>query len=260
MFLTRISIGHPVFATMMMVVLLVLGAFSYQRLGVDRFPNVDVPVVVVTTTYPGATPETIETEVTKPVEEALNTISGLDEITSTSYEGRSIVIAQFKLEVESTTAAQDVRDKIAALEAELPEEADKPVVARFNPSDEPILSVAISSPSLGMPELTTIADQRVLRQLTTIAGVGQATLIGGQKRQVDISVDETRLRALGIGVDEVIKALRAANQNKPAGSVISGLTDRTIQVQGRIAEPKDLLDMIVARRGGELSISAMLPP
>ncbi len=250
MFLTRISIGHPVFATMMMVVLLVLGAFSYQRLGVDRFPNVDVPVVVVTTTYPGATPETIETEVTKPVEEALNTISGLDEITSTSYEGRSIVIAQFKLEVESTTAAQDVRDKIAALEAELPEEADKPVVARFNPSDEPILSVAISSPSLGMPELTTIADQRVLRQLTTIAGVGQATLIGGQKRQVDISVDETRLRALGIGVDEVIKALRAANQNKPAGSVISGLTDRTIQVQGRIAEPKDLLDMIVARRGG----------
>ncbi|MCJ9669715.1 MULTISPECIES: efflux RND transporter permease subunit [unclassified Neorhizobium] len=250
MFLTRISIGHPVFATMMMVVLLVLGAFSYERLGVDQFPNVDVPVVVVTTTYPGATPETIETEVTRPVEEALNTISGLDEITSTSYEGRSVVIAQFKLEVESTTAAQDVRDKIAALEAELPEEADKPVVARFNPSDEPILSVAISSPSLGMPELTTIADQRVLRQLTTIAGVGQATLIGGQKRQVDISIDETRLRALGIGVDEVIKALRAANQNKPAGSVISGLTDRTIQVQGRIAEPKDLLDMIVARRGG----------
>lgn len=250
MFLTRISIAHPVFASMMMVVLLVLGAFSYQRLGVDQFPNVDVPVVVVTTTYPGATPETIETEVTRPVEEALNTISGLDEITSTSYEGRSIVIAQFKLEVESTMAAQDVRDKIAALEAELPEEADKPVVARFNPSDEPILSVAISSPSLGMPELTTIADQRVLRQLTTIAGVGQATLIGGQKRQVDISIDETRLRALGIGVDEVIKALRAANQNKPAGSVISGLTDRTIQVQGRIAEPKDLLDMIVARRGG----------
>ncbi|CDN51627.1 efflux RND transporter permease subunit [Neorhizobium galegae] len=250
MFLTRISIGHPVFATMMMVVLLVLGAFSYQRLGVDQFPNVDVPVVVVTTTYPGATPETIETEVTRPVEEALNTISGLDEITSTSYEGRSVIIAQFKLEVESTTAAQDVRDKIAALEADLPEEADKPVVARFNPSDEPILSMAISSPSLGMPELTTIADQRVLRQLTTIAGVGQATLIGGQKRQVDISIDETRLRALGIGVDEVIKALRAANQNKPAGSVISGLTDRTIQVQGRIAEPKDLLDMIVARRGG----------
>lgn len=147
MFLTRISIAHPVFATMMMVVLLVLGAFSYQRLGVDQFPNVDVPVVVVTTTYPGATPETVETEVTRPIEEALNTISGLDEITSTSYEGRSVVIAQFKLEVESTTAAQDVRDKIAALEADLPEEADKPVVARFNPSDEPILSVAISSPS-----------------------------------------------------------------------------------------------------------------
>ncbi|MBP2561470.1 HAE1 family hydrophobic/amphiphilic exporter-1 [Neorhizobium galegae] len=250
MFLTRISVGHPVFATMMMVLLLVLGAFSYGRLGVDQFPNVDVPVVVVTTAYPGATPKTVETEVTKPIEEALNTISGLDEITSTSYEGRSVVVAQFKLEVASTTAAQDVRDKIAALEADLPEDADKPVVARFNPSDEPILSVAISSPSLGMPELTTTADRRVLRQLTTVAGVGQATLIGGQKRQVDISIDETRMRALGIGIDEVIEALRATNQNRPAGSVISGFTERTIQVQGRITAPEDFLDMIVAGRGG----------
>jgi HAE1 family hydrophobic/amphiphilic exporter-1 len=249
MSLARISIAHPVFATMMMVVLLVLGAFSYQHLGVDQFPNVDVPVVVVTTTYPGATPETVETEVTSPIEEALNTISGLDEITSTSYEGRSVVIAQFKLEVESTTAAQDVRDKIAAFEADLPEETDKPVVARFSPSDEPILSVAISSPSLEMPELTTIADQRVLRQLTRIAGVGQATLIGGQKRQVDISIDETRMRALGIGIDQIIEALRTTNQNRSAGNVIGGITDRTIQVQGRIAEPKDFLDMIVARRG-----------
>ncbi len=250
MFLTRISVTHPVFATMMMVVLLVLGAFSYGRLGIDQFPNVDVPVVVVTTTYPGATPETVETEVTRPIEEALNTVSGLDEITSTSYEGRSVVIAQFKLEVESTTAAQDVRDKIAALEADLPEDTDKPVVARFNPSDEPILSVAVSSSSLGMPELTAVADQRVLRQLTAVSGVGQATLIGGQKRQVDISIDETRLRALGIGIDEVVKALRTTNRNSPAGSFVSGISERTIQVQGRIAEPRDFLDMIVARRGG----------
>ncbi|KAA9383850.1 efflux RND transporter permease subunit [Neorhizobium galegae] len=249
MFLTRISINHPVFATMMMAVLLVLGAFSYERLGVDQFPNVDVPVVVVTTAFPGATPETIETEVTRPIEEALNTISGLDEITSTSSQGRSIVIAQFKLEVESTTAAQDVRDKIAALETDLPEEADNPVVARFNPSDEPILSVAISSGSLGIPELTRIADQRVLGQLTAVIGVGQATLIGDQKRQVGIGIDETQMRALGIGVDEVIDALRTTNGNRPAGSLVGGITDRTIQVQGRIAEPKDFLDVIVARRG-----------
>lgn len=250
MFLTRISVNHPVFTTMMMVALLVFGIFSFQRLGLDQYPNVDVPIIVVMTTYPGATPETVETEVTRLVENTLNAISGLDEIASTSYEGRSVVVASFKLEVQGATAAQDVRDKVAAIEAEFPDGADKPVVSRFNPSDQPILSVAVSSASLSIPELTTIVDQRVIRQLTTVSGVGQATLVGGQKRQADIGIDETRMRALGIGVDEVINALRSGNQNRPAGSVIRDFSERTIQVQGRIDQPSDFLDMIVARRGG----------
>jgi HAE1 family hydrophobic/amphiphilic exporter-1 len=250
MFLTRISVTHPVFTTMMMVALLVMGIFSFQRLGLDQYPNVDVPIVVVVTTYPGATPETIETEVTRPVEDALNSISGLDEITSTSYEGRSVVTAKFKLEVQGAVAAQDVRDKVAAIEAEFPDNVDKPIVSRFNPSDQPVLSIAISSPSLDVPALTTIADQRVVRQLTTISGVGQATLVGGQKRQIDVRIDDTRMRALGVGIDEVVNVLRTGNQNSPAGSVISTFSERTIQVQGRIEQPEDLLDMIVARRGG----------
>lgn len=250
MFLTRISVTHPVFTTMMMVALLVMGIFSFQRLGLDQYPNVDVPIVVVMTTYPGATPETVETEVTRPVEDALNAISGLDEITSTSYEGRSVITAKFKLETQGAAAAQDVRDKVAAIEADFPDDVDKPIVSRFNPSDQPILSVAISSTSLNVPALTTIADQRVIRQLTTISGVGQATLVGGQKRQIDINIDETRMRALGVGINEVINALRTGNRNSPAGSVISDFSERTIQVQGRIDQPEDLLDMIVARRGG----------
>ena len=126
MVLTRISVTHPVFTTMMMVALLVLGLFSLQRLGLDQYPKVDVPVVVVAITYPGATPETVETDVTRPVEEALNTVGGLDEITSTSYEGRSVVVAKFKLEVEGATAAQDVRDRVATIEANLPEDTKKP--------------------------------------------------------------------------------------------------------------------------------------
>lgn len=255
MFLTRISVNHPVFATMMMVVLLVFGAFSYDRLGVDQFPNIDVPVVVVTTTYSGATPEAVEMEVTKPVEEALHTISGLDEVSSTSYEGRSVVIASFKLEIESAAAARDVRDKVAALEAALPEDADKPVISRFNPLDEPVLSVAITSTSLDVPDLTTIAEQRVMRELTTVSGVGQATLVGGQKSQVEISIDETRLRAYGIGVDEVINILKTTNRNRPAGSVIGDFSERPIQLQGRATEPGDFLDMIVARRGGPVYLS-----
>lgn len=250
MFLTRISVTHPVFATMMMVALLVMGAFSLQRLGLDQYPNVDVPVVVVVTSYPGATPETVETEVTRPVEDALNAIGGLDEVTSTSYEGRSVVVAKFKLEVQSSAAAQEVRDKIAAIEANFPKDAKKPVISRFDPAAEPVLSVAISSTSLDVPALTTLADQRVVRQLTTVAGVGQATLVGARKRQIDVTIDETRMRALGIGINEVVNALRAGNTNSPAGSVVDPVSERTIRVQGRIEEPQALLDMVVARRGG----------
>lgn len=249
MFLTRISVTHPVFTTMMMVALLVIGIFSFQRLGLDQYPDVDVPIVVVMTTYSGATPETVETEVTRPIEDALNSIGGLDEITSTSYEGRSVVTAKFKLEVQGATAAQDVRDKVAAIEADFPDDVDKPIVSRFNPSDQPILSIAISSTSLDVPTLTTVADQRVVRQLTTISGVGQVTLIGAQKRQIEVSIDDTRMRALSVGINEVIDVLRNGNRNSPAGSLISTFSERTIQVQGRIEQPEDLLDMIVARRG-----------
>ncbi|MDO3444599.1 efflux RND transporter permease subunit [Agrobacterium sp. V1] len=250
MFLTRISVSHPVFATMMMVTLLVMGLFSLQRLGLDQYPNVDVPVVVVVTTYPGATPETVETEITRPVEDALNAIGGLDEITSTSYEGRSVVVVKFKLEVKGAAAAQDVRDKVAAIDANLPEDAKKPVISRFDPAAEPILSLAISSTSLDVPALTTLADQKVVRQLTTVEGVGQATLVGGRKRQIDVAMDETRMRALGVGVNEVVNALRTGNGNSPAGSIVDPVSERTIQVQGRVEEPQALLDMVVARRGG----------
>ncbi|MGP4688197.1 efflux RND transporter permease subunit [Agrobacterium pusense] len=250
MVLTRISVTHPVFTTMMMVALLVLGLFSLQRLGLDQYPKVDVPVVVVAITYPGATPETVETDVTRPVEEALNTVGGLDEITSTSYEGRSVVVAKFKLEVEGATAAQDVRDRVATIEANLPEDTKKPVISRFDPAAEPILSIAISSTALDVPALTTLADQKVLRQLTSVSGVGQATLVGGRKRQIDVAMDETRMRALAIGVNEVANALRSGNGNSPAGSIVEPTSERTIQVQGRIDTPQALLEMVVARRGG----------
>jgi HAE1 family hydrophobic/amphiphilic exporter-1 len=250
MFLTRISVSHPVFTTMMMVTLLVLGIFSFQRLGLDQYPNVDVPVVVVTTTYPGATPDTVETDVTRPLEDALNTLAGLDEITSTSYEGRSVLTAKFKLETLGATAAQDVRDKVAATEASFPDEVDKPIVSRFNSADKPVFSVALMSASMGVPELTTIADQQVVRQLATVSGVGQVTLVGGRKRQIDINMDDTRMRALAVGVNDVVNALRNENADNPAGSVISQFSENNIQVQGRIAQPNDLLDIIITRRGG----------
>ncbi|POO51780.1 efflux RND transporter permease subunit [Agrobacterium rosae] len=250
MFLTRISVSHPVFTTMMMVTLLVLGIFSFQRLGLDQYPNVDVPVVVVTTTYPGATPDMVETDITRPLEDALNTLAGLDEISSTSYEGRSVLTAKFKLEIQGAAAAQDVRDKVAATEASFPDDVDKPIVSRFNSADKPVLSVALMSTSMDVPDLTTIADQQVVRQLATVSGVGQVTLVGGQKRQVDVNIDETRMRALAVGTNDIVNAVRNGNENNPAGSVVSQFSENNIQVQGRIEQPDDLLDIIVTRRGG----------
>lgn len=250
MFLTRISINHPVFTTMMMVVLLVFGVFSYDRLGLNQFPNVDVPVVVVSVQYSGATPEIVETEITRPIEEAIGTISSIDEVTSTSYEGRSVVIASFELDVESRSAAQDVRDKVAALEAKLPRNAEKPIVSRYNPSDEPVLSIAVTSRSLDIPNLTMLVDQRILRQLTAISGVGQAIVVGGRKQQIKVALNEQRLRAFGVGANEVVTALKASGQAMPGGAVTDSFTERTVQIEGGRDSVESLQGIVVVRRGG----------
>ena len=250
MFLTKLAVRQPVLTTMMMVALLVFGLVSLTRINVDLYPKFEFPVVTVTTVYPGATPDTVETEISRPIEEALNSISGLDKVCSTSYEGQSVVTAQFKLDVDGLSAAQDVRDRVAPLEGGFPEAVEKPIIQRFNPNDTPVLSVALSTTTLSLAELTTIAEQRIVKSLNTVSGVGRAQLIGGQSRQIDIRINEASLRALGVGVNEVVEALKSGNQNLPAGSVIDDLSESLIQVQGRIDQPDDLLDMVVARRGG----------
>ena len=149
MWFTRVSIANPVFATMLMAGVLVLGLFSYQRLSVDQFPNIDFPVVVVTTSYPGASPEVVETDITRRIEEAVNTISGLKTLTSRSYEGQSVVIAEFDLLTDPAIAAQNVREKVAGAKAAFRKEIDEPVISRFNPDDQPVMAVAVSSDKRG---------------------------------------------------------------------------------------------------------------
>ncbi|MCW2246553.1 HAE1 family hydrophobic/amphiphilic exporter-1 [Azospirillum fermentarium] len=247
--ITRISIDNPVFATMMMVALMVLGLFSYQRLGVDQFPDVDFPVVVVQTNYPGASPETVESELSRPIEEAVNTIAGIKTLTSRSYEGISVVIAEFDLTTSSVQAAQDVREKVAALRSTFRDEVKDPLITRFNPDDQPILSIAVDSPIRSLRDLTTLTDQIILKGLQNVRGVGRATIAGGAKRQIHVRLSPERLEALGIGVDEVISAVRGENQNRPAGIVSGEGRERVVQVDGRVEHPRDLLDLIVARRG-----------
>ena len=255
MWFTRISIGNPVLATMMMVAFVVLGLFSYQRLRVDQFPDVTFPVVVVQTEYPGASPETIESDVTRRVEEAVNTISGINALTSRSYEGSSVVIIEFDLTVDPAQAAQDVREKVALIKSIFRKEVKEPRITRYDPADLPIFSISVANePGVRqrpLRELTTIADQVVKKRLENARGVGSVTLVGGVKREIDIYVKPTEMEALGIGVDQVIRAIKAENQELPTGAIRSQSTEKVVQVQGRIKNPEDFSRIIVARRGGE---------
>lgn len=255
MWFTRISIGNPVLATMMMVAFVVLGLFSYQRLQVDQFPDVTFPVVVVQTDYPGASPETIESDVTRKVEEAVNTISGINNLFSRSYEGSSVVIIEFQLTVDPAQAAQDVREKVAMVRAAFRKEVEEPRVMRYDPADRPIFAISVANEvgakQRDMRELTTIADQVVKKRLENVRGVGSVALVGGVKREIQIYVKPGEMEALGIGIDQVINAIRNENQELPTGAIRSLSDEKVVQIQGKIKNPQDFGRIIVARRGGQ---------
>jgi len=251
MWFTRISINNPVFATMMMAAFLVLGLFSYQRLAVEQFPDVSFPVVVVQTEYPGASPESVESDISRKIEEAINTISGIKTLSSRSYEGLSVVIAEFDLSVDPTVAAQDVREKVAVVKVGFRKEVKEPRVTRFNPDDLPIVSLAVRSDSRPLRELTTLTDQVIIKRVETARGVGQATLVGGVKREIQIFLKPAEMESLSVGIDQVISAVRGENQELPAGAVTSRESETLVQVQGRIARPEQFNRIIVARRGGQ---------
>jgi HAE1 family hydrophobic/amphiphilic exporter-1 len=250
MWFTRVSIGNPVFATMLMLGLLVLGVFSYGRLSVEQFPSVDFPVVVVNTRYVGAAPEVVESDITRRIEEAVNTISGLKTLTSRSYEGQSLVIAEFDLKTDPSRAAQDVREKVAGARAAFRKEVDEPVVSRFNPEEFPILSLALSSPTRSLREITMLADQVVMKRVESARGVGRVTRVGGTRREVQIVLRPAEMESLGVGVDQVIRAIREENQELPAGALSANESERLVKVQGRIRDVAQFRDIIVARRGG----------
>jgi HAE1 family hydrophobic/amphiphilic exporter-1 len=251
MFLTRISVNQPVFTTMIMVAMLVFGIYSYQRLPIEQLPDIDLPVVAVVVSYPGASPEAVENDIVEPIEEAVNTISGLDTIQSTSQAGQALVIIIFDMNVNSQTAAQDVRDRLATVEANFPDNAGDAQVLRFDPSELPVISLAVSSDTVSPRDLTALTEDEIVTRLSNIPGVGRATVVGGVPRQLNVLVDPDRLNAFNIGVDQVLQALRQENQNLPAGSITEGPQVQSIQVEGRIGEEADFLDIVVGRQGGQ---------
>lgn len=253
MWFTRISIANPVFATMLMVAFVVLGLFSWQRLRVDQFPDIEFPVVVVSTDYPGASPESVESDVTRKIEEAVNTINGIKTLSSRSYEGRSVVVVEFELTVAPEQAAQDVRDKVAIVKAGFRREVKEPKISRFDPSDLPIISIAVSSKGnvQKLREITTLADQVIKKRIENVRGVGSVTLVGGVKREVHIDLKPAAMEALAIGSDQVLDAVIGENQELPAGALRAAQREQVVQIKGRIVSVPDFERILVARRAGQ---------
>ena len=250
MLLSDVSIKRPVFATMMMLALVTLGLFSYFRLSIDMWPDISFPFIVVQTTYPGASPETVERDVTRKIEEVVNPIAGVRNLTSTSVEGLSSVFVEFELDVKDMDAQQDVRAKIEQIRNELPEDADLPLVQRFDPQEIPIMSLALRSESRSLGELTIFADEVLRREIEAVDGVGQLTIIGGEDRAILVSLDPEKLAARAVTVDEIMATLASENLEVPAGRLELGPSERLVRVAGRLAGPADFDKLVVTVRDG----------
>ncbi len=248
--LAAICIRRPVFATVIVLVLTVLGLFAYFGLGVDRFPKVEIPVVVITTILPGAAPEEVETEVTDKIESAVNTISGIDELRSFSVEGVSQVAIMFVLDKDVDVAAQEARDKIDAILAELPDGIDPPMVAKMDPDAAPILTLAVSAQRADVRAVTEFADKVLRRELESLPGVGQVTIIGGRKRQVNVWIDPERLQKFNLTAGVVAGALASQNVEIPAGRVEQGGRTLTLRTRGRVESIEQMEDIVLTSRDG----------
>ena len=247
--LAEICVKRPVFATMLVMSLVVVGAFSFFSLGVDLFPKIDFPTITVTVANPGSSPQEIETEITDKVEEAVNTISGIDELRSSSIEGVSQVFVQFVLEKDVNVAAQEVENRVQTVIPNLPETAKQPTVQKLDTDAAPVLRISVSAPT-SLREVTETAKHKIKERIESINGVGQITIIGGQERQINIWVDPDKMRSYNVTPAEVTGALKIQNQEFPSGRLDEGQKETSVRTVGKIQKPAEFDDVVVATRGG----------
>ena len=248
MLLSDLSIRRPILAAVMMLALLTLGIFSYRRLSVEMYPNVEIPVVTIVTKFPGASPESVEREVSKRIEEAVNTIAGVKRVLSYSREGVSTVVIEFQLEEKINEVAQETRAKINAVRGELPQAIEDPIIQKLDFNAMPVISLAVRSSVLSPRDLTLLIEKKIKRRLETIAGVGKVDLVGAAKREVNVVVDLARLDALGIGIDEVVKGLKSENVNTPLGRLTQGGTEYPLRLAGKPDRVDQFRSMVIAER------------
>ncbi len=247
--LASLCVRRPVFTVVVMLAISVVGIAGYFKLGLDQFPKIDFPVVVVTTRLDGAAPEEVETEITDKIEEAVNTISGIDELRSVSVEGVSQIFVTFNLDKNVNVAAQEVQDHVNSSLPDLPRGIDPPIVAKLDPDSVPVLQIAVHGKH-SVRELTELADKQIRRQIESIPGVGDVSLIGGRKRQINVWMDPVRLRSMGLTAVDVQRAIATQNLSTPGGAVQTGPTEITLRVQGRVTSPAALAQIVVRDADG----------
>jgi len=249
--LSELCVRRPVFATMLVASLVVMGIFSFRDLGVDLFPKADPATVTVSATLPGASPEEMATAVVQPLEEALSSISGVQEMSSQRIaEGGAQVTLRFVLERDIDDAAQDVREKVARAMRNLPEQMEMPVVQKVDPDAEAILTLVVSSDELSLRALTEVADKQIKRALEAVDGVGEVSIAGGRAREIHIVLDVDRLNAHGVSVNDVREAVRAENVEVPGGTLEQGKSEILLRTLGRVNAAAEFNDIVVATVDG----------
>lgn len=246
--LAEVCVKRPVFATMLILSLVVVGLFSFVSLGVDLFPKIDFPTITITVLNPGASPEEIETEITEKIEEAVNTISGIDELRSTSVEGIAQVFVAFVLEKDVNVAAQEVENRVQTVIPNLPDTAKQPTVQKLDTDAAPVLRISVSAPT-SLREVTEVAKNRIKERIESVNGVGQITIIGGQERQINVWVDPDKMRSYNVTPAEVSAALRIQNIEFPSGRLDEGQKETSVRTMGKIQKPSEFDNVVVATRG-----------
>jgi HAE1 family hydrophobic/amphiphilic exporter-1 len=249
--LSDVSIKRPVFTAMIMTAIVLFGAVMYRRLSVDLFPKVDFPIVTVTVVYPGADPETMETKVADPIEEAVNSLSGIDQLRSTSLEGVAQVFVQFDLDVDLDVAAQDVRDRIAGVQRDLPQGAEPPVVEKLDIGASPVLQIAVSG-SADAITLAAYAEDVLKPGLERIDGVGKLELVGSREREAHVWIDPERLRTYGLTVVDLVNALGSQSVDLPGGRVTRGSEELVVRTNAQAATPEELANVVISSNGGAI--------
>ncbi|MEJ7809521.1 MAG: efflux RND transporter permease subunit [Gemmatimonadaceae bacterium] len=252
MFISDFAIKRPIITVTVMVALAVFGLFALLRLQTDEFPDVAPPFVTVGIIYPGASPDGVEKEILDPVEEAISSISGVKKVMGRAEDGFGSVMVEFQFEKPLAEATQDIRDAISSIRSDLPTEMEEPIITKFNDTDLPIVSLALSSTTLAPSELTRLADPGITRQLRSIPGVAEVQVLGKAERELTVQIRPEALQAAGVGVSQVVQALQLQNLAAPVGRVTGPLDERSIRLKGRLEGPQEFAQLVVAERNGQL--------